>query len=136
VFTHHDFIINANHSLSILSLSLCLSQRQNSNVENDTDARYEGGIARFLHDVETESLVNCIDGMFVHEKSRLDVLVSLTGTRLRDFGIVFSLFFVRCARALLYVCILLTLTMRILSYLFVMFLSSSSLLLRMDANGS
>jgi hypothetical protein len=96
-------IINANHSLSILSI--CLSQRQNSNVENDTDARYEGGIARFLHDVETESLVNCIDGMFVHEKSRLDVLVSLTGTRLRDFSVSFLVCSSFVARVLFCLCV-------------------------------
>ena len=40
---------------------------------------YEGGIARFLHDVETESLANVIDVMFLHGKSRVDVLLNLTG---------------------------------------------------------
>lgn len=42
---------------------------------------YEGGIARFLHDVETESLANVIDVMFLHGKSRVDVLLNLTGKR-------------------------------------------------------
>ena len=41
---------------------------------------FEGGIARFLHGVETESLSDAIDGMFEHEKSRADGLVNLTGT--------------------------------------------------------
>ena len=41
---------------------------------------FEGGIARFLHGVETESLSDAIDGMFEHEKSRTDGLVNLTGT--------------------------------------------------------
>jgi len=41
---------------------------------------YEGGIARFLHDVETESLAN-VDVMFLHGKSRVDVLLNLTGKR-------------------------------------------------------
>jgi len=81
--------------------------------------------------VETESLVNCIDGMFVHEKSRLDVLVSLTGTRSRDFGIVFNLFFVRCARTLLCVCSC-TLTTNFISSLFVMSLLLSSSSSRID----
>ena len=40
---------------------------------------FEGGIARFLHGVETESLSDAIDGMFEHEKSRADGLVNLTG---------------------------------------------------------
>ena len=39
---------------------------------------YEGGIARCLHDVETESLANVIDVMFLHGKSRVDVLINLT----------------------------------------------------------
>ena len=46
-----------------------------------TASFYEGGIARFLHDVETESLANVIDVMFLHGKSRVDVLLNLTGKR-------------------------------------------------------
>ena len=70
---------------------------------------FEGGIARFLHGVETESLSDAIDGMFEHEKSRADGLVNLTGMatlsllrfyyyrrrrrRRRETGVFFFVFF-------------------------------------------
>ena len=59
---------------------------------------FEGGIARFLHGVETESLSDAIDGMFEHEKSRADGLVNLTGTfcvcdGVRSSGVITTHFF-------------------------------------------
>ena len=54
-------------------------KEQEKEATTSTSSFYEGGIARFLHDVETESLANVIDVMFLHGKSRVDVLLNLTG---------------------------------------------------------
>ena len=56
-----------------------LDKEQEKEATTSTTSFYEGGIARFLHDVETESLANVIDVMFLHGKSRVDVLLNLTG---------------------------------------------------------
>jgi hypothetical protein len=56
-------------------------KEQEKEATTSTASFYEGGIARFLDDVETESLANVIDVMFLHGKSRVDVLLNLTGKR-------------------------------------------------------
>ena len=61
---------------------------QEKEATTSTASFYEGGIARFLHDVETESLANVIDVMFLHGKSRVDVLLNLTGKHVSFLSLI------------------------------------------------